>query len=204
MKKYKILLFIGVFISGLAGLSSSESPLPNHAQNTLHAAEHSDESSDQILYTCPMHPQIVRESPGQCPICGMDLVPQKSLDQGKKELGDQDMILVDPVTVQNMGVRIDTAKKGIIHRHIRTFGSVETPDDAFAVVNLKFSGWVEKIWADRQGAYVKKGDKLFAIYSPEVLSAQKEYVLALKSFGREHSITESAENRRPGAGNTHC
>ncbi len=195
MKKYKILLFIGVFISGLAGLSSSESPLHNHAQNTLHAAEHSDESSDQILYTCPMHPQIVRESPGQCPICGMDLVPQKSLDQGKKELGDQGMILVDPVTVQNMGVRVDTVKKGIIHRHIRTFGRVETPDDAFAVVNLKFSGWVEKIWADRQGAYVKKGDKLFAIYSPEVLSAQKEYVLALKSFGREHSITESAENR---------
>jgi len=195
MKKYRMLLFIGVFISGLAVIPSSDSPLHKHAYNTLYAAEDSDKSSDQVLYTCPMHPQIVQESPGQCPICDMDLVSRKSSVERKRGPGDQKTILVDPVTVQNMGVRIDTVKKGIIYRHVRTFGRVETPDDAFAVVNLKFSGWVEKIWADKQGAYVKKGDKLFAVYSPEVLSAQEEYVLALKSFGREHSITRSAESR---------
>ena len=107
----------------------------------------------------------------------MDLVPQKRAHQGKAASDKEDTIIIDPVTVQNMGVRVDTVKKGIVHRHIRTFGRVETPDDAHAVVNLKFSGWVERIWADKQGAYVKKGDKLFGVYSPEVFSAQEEYIL---------------------------
>jgi Cu(I)/Ag(I) efflux system membrane fusion protein/cobalt-zinc-cadmium efflux system membrane fusion protein len=94
-----------------------------------------------------------------------------------------------------MGVRVDTVKKGVVHRHIRTFGRVGTPDDAHAVVNLKFSGWAERIWADKQGAYVKKGDKLFGVYSPEIFSAQEEYILALKNYGKGHSITQSAEKR---------
>jgi Cu(I)/Ag(I) efflux system membrane fusion protein/cobalt-zinc-cadmium efflux system membrane fusion protein len=105
------------------------------------------------------------------------------------------MIIVDPVTVQNMGVRVDKVKRDIVQRHIRTFGRVVTPDDAYAVVNLKFSGWVRTIWADKHGAHVEKGDKLFAIYSPEVLAAQEEYILALKNYGPGHSITKSGENR---------
>ena len=193
MRKYVVLLLVSCLVSGLAGLLIIYSPLNNHL--TVHASDHSRDQVDQTLYTCPMHPQIVRESPGQCPICGMDLVPQKSPDQGEKEIGEYDQILIDPVTVQNMGVRVETVKKGVVYRHIRTFARVETPDDAFAVVNLRFSGWVEKIWADKHGAYVTKGDKLFAIYSPEALSAQEEYILALKSYGKGHGITQSAENR---------
>lgn len=196
MRKYIIVLFIGVFMSGMSVMSGSDIPSHEHANNTVYAAEDAGDSGDRVLYTCPMHPQIVQDSPGQCPICGMDLVPQKGSVESKGTSADRgDTILVDPVTVQNMGVRVDKVKKGVLHRHIRTFGRVETPDNAFAVVNLKFSGWVEEVWADKQGAYVKKGDRLFAIYSPEVLSAQQEYVLALKSFGRKHSITQSAENR---------
>ena len=194
MKKYGSLLAIGVFISGLV-MFNNNSYLQRLTQNRLYAAEHTNQPSDQTLYTCPMHPQIVREAPGQCPICDMDLVPQKSSVKGKEGLGEEAGIRIDPVTVQNMGVRVDKVKKGVIHRHVRTFGRVETPDDAFAVVNLKFSGWAEKVWADKHGAYVRKGDKLFAVYSPEVFSAQKEYVLALKNFGGSHAVTQSAENR---------
>jgi Cu(I)/Ag(I) efflux system membrane fusion protein/cobalt-zinc-cadmium efflux system membrane fusion protein len=125
----------------------------------------------------------------------MDLVPQERRDEGGKAPEGQDVILVDPVTVQNMGVRVGKVKQGVVHRHIRTFGRVEAPDDAHAVVNLKFSGWVEKVWADKQGAYVEKGDKLFAIYSPEVFAAQEEYILALKNYGPGHRITKSGEQR---------
>ncbi len=193
MRKYTILLFMACLVLGLAVLLSGYGSLNHHA--ALYASDHSQDQAGKTLYTCPMHPQIVQESPGQCPICGMDLVPQKSPDQAKEEGAKRDVLLVDPVTVQNMGVRVDTVKRGVVHRHIRTFGRVETADDAYAVVNLKFSGWAEKRWADKQGAYVQKGDKLFAIYSPEVFSAQEEYILALKNFGPGHSITQSAENR---------
>jgi len=195
MKKYMVLLFIGFSLSMLSGLLSNDGPAHYFAHNTVHADNHVHEHGGQTLYTCPMHPQIVQEQPGQCPICGMDLVPQKSPDQTEGTRGDQNTIRVDPVTIQNMGVRVDWVKRGVVYRHIRTFGRVEIPDDALAVVNLRFSGWVEKIWADRLGKYVAKGDKLLAIYSPEVFSAQKEYILALKRYGRDHSITQSSENR---------
>ena len=195
MKKYIVFFFAGILVSYLAGLVNNDSPVHYFVPNTLHAANDIHQHGSQTLYTCPMHPQIVHEQPGQCPICGMDLVAQESPDQKKEESGDQSTIRVDPVTVQNMGVRVDHVKRGIVYRHIRTFGRLEIPEDALAVVNLRFSGWVEKLWADKLGKYVKKGDKLFAIYSPEVFSAQKEYILALKRYGQENSITQSAENR---------
>ncbi|MBW1860215.1 MAG: efflux RND transporter periplasmic adaptor subunit, partial [Deltaproteobacteria bacterium] len=195
MKKYMVLLFVGVSISCLAGLVSNNGPSHYFSPKWLHAANDVHQHGGQTLYTCPMHPQIVQEQPGQCPICGMDLVPQKSPGQKGEGPGDQGTIRVDPVTVQNMGVRVDHVKWGIVYRHIRTFGRLETPEDALAVVNLRFSGWVEKLWADKLGKYVAKGDKLFAIYSPEVFSAQKEYILALKRYGEENSITQSAESR---------
>jgi len=190
MKKCVVLLFMSCLVSASVGLLTICAPL--NGLTPVHASNHDREKT---LYTCPMHPQIVQESPGQCPICGMDLVPQKGPDQGKDETAKKDSIIIDPVTVQNMGVRVDTVKKGVVHRHIRTFGRVETPDDAHAVVNLKFSGWVERIWADKQGAYVKNGEKLFGVYSPEVFSAQEEYILALKNYGQGHSVTQSAEKR---------
>jgi Cu(I)/Ag(I) efflux system membrane fusion protein len=195
MKKYIVFFFVGISVSCLSGLVNSDSPAHYFAPNTLHAGNHVHQPAGQTLYTCPMHPQIVQEQPGQCPICGMDLVPQKSPGQKEEEPGDQGTIRVDPVTVQNMGVRVDQVKRGVVYRHIQTFGRVEIPEDALAVVNLRFSGWVEKLWADKLGKYVTKGDKLFAIYSPEVFSAQKEYVLALKRYGEENSITQSAESR---------
>ncbi|MBW1742889.1 MAG: efflux RND transporter periplasmic adaptor subunit [Deltaproteobacteria bacterium] len=195
MKKYVVLFFVGILVSYLAGLANNNSPVHYFAPNTLHAGNHVHQPAAQTLYTCPMHPQIVQEQPGQCPICGMDLVPQRNPDQKKEESGDQSTIRVDPVTVQNMSVRVDKVKRGVVYRHIRTFGRLEIPEDALAVVNLRFSGWVEKLWADKLGKYVKKGGKLFAIYSPEVFSTQKEYILALKRYGEKNSITESAESR---------
>ncbi len=193
MRKHTILLFMGCLVLSLAASLSRSGRLNHHA--ALYASDRSHDQGGQTLYTCPMHPQIVQESPGQCPICGMDLVPQKTPDHSEEGDSKQDAVRVDPVTVQNMGVRVDTVKRGIVYRHVRTFGRIETPDDAYAVVNLRFSGWVGTIWVDKQGAYVEKGDKLFAIYSPEVFSAQEEYILAIKSYGLEHRITRSAEKR---------
>ncbi|MDY6951650.1 MAG: efflux RND transporter periplasmic adaptor subunit [Thermodesulfobacteriota bacterium] len=193
MKKYVVLLLVSFLVSASVGLWSIFAPLKG--LTPIHASNHAHDQGGQTLYTCPMHPQIVQESPGQCPICGMDLVPQKSPSQGKEERDRKGAIIIDPVTVQNMGVRVDTVKRGVVHRHVRTFGRVETPDDAYAVVNLKFSGWAESIWADKQGAYVKKGDRLFGVYSPEVFSAQEEYILALKNYGEGHSVTQSARKR---------
>lgn len=181
-----------------AGLMAGLLLFAMNAGRSIHfvpSETHAGESEGQTLYTCPMHPQIIRDHPGQCPVCGMDLVPKKASSDEKPVGKEKKTILVDPATVQNMAVRVAKAERGIVHRHVRTFGRVEVPDDARWVVNMRFSGWVEQIQVDEVGASVKKGDRLFSIYSPDVFSAEREYVLALKSYGPGHEISRSAETR---------
>jgi Cu(I)/Ag(I) efflux system membrane fusion protein/cobalt-zinc-cadmium efflux system membrane fusion protein len=182
-------------------------------------------------YTCPMHPQVVQETPGSCPICGMDLV-KKSMKKvepkqlraikhwtapmdptfisdkpGKspmgmdlvpvydEEKGSGSVITIDPVVVQNMGVRIAQVEQGPIFRHIRTVGTIEIAEDQLSVVNLRFSGWVEKLLVDETGTKVARGQTLFELYSPELVSAQEEFILAVKSGGVDSPLAQSARRR---------
>ena len=176
---------------------------------------------EKTLYTCGMHPQVVQDHPGDCPICGMKLVPMRpqaspaAASPGKAEanrkvkyykstmlLGEisqtprkdsmgMDMvpvyegedeantISVDPVTVQKMGVRTAIVTKGPIRRVIRTVGSIDYNETALADVTTKFRGWIENLYVDSTGKQVRKGEPLFDIYSPDLYSAQNEYVLAM-------------------------
>ena len=108
---------------------------------------------------------------------GMDMVP---VYEGEEEGA---AINVDPGTVQKMGVRIAPVTKGPLRRVIRTVGTVEFNETALADVTTRFSGFLEKLYVDSTGQEVRKGEPLFEIYSPELYSAQNEYVLALNSSG---------------------
>ena len=104
---------------------------------------------------------------------GMDMVP---VYEGEEETN---AITVDPATVQKMGVRTAVVMKGPVRRVIRTVGAVDYNETALADVTTKFRGWIEKLYVDSTGKQVRKGEPLFDIYSPELYSAQNEYVLAL-------------------------
>ena len=104
---------------------------------------------------------------------GMDMVP---VYEGEEETN---AISVDPVTVQKMGVRTAVVTKGPLRRVIRTVGTIDYNETALADVTTKFRGWIEKLYVDSTGKQVRKGEPLFEIYSPELYSAQNEYVLAL-------------------------
>ena len=140
------------------------------------------------LYTCGMHPQVVQEGPGSCPICGMDLVPMSS----SRASG---VVRIDPVVVQNMGVRTEVAKRQTVFRHLRTIGEVEVGEDELAVVNLRYSGWVEELYVDRTGDPVKAGQALFEVYSPELVAAQEDYLLALRTQGADSDLAQSARRK---------
>ncbi len=178
------------FLTGFTLLLLFFSPVFFHLHGEENGHDHKNEQSN--LYTCPMHPQIVQEGPGSCPICGMDLVPA---EKKTKKAGSKDAIVIDPAVVQNMGVRIDAVKKGKLFKNIRTYGRVETADNRVSVVNLRFGGWVEKIHADRIGQRVSMGQKLLDIYSPEIFAAKKEYLMALKSYGSDHGITSASREK---------
>ncbi len=173
----------------------------------------------KTLYTCGMHPQVIQDKPGNCPICGMKLTPIKRPTgagpterkikyykstmipgevrdtPGKDSMGmdmvpvyedeaalaEASTIVIDPVTIQNMGIRTALVTNGPLRRVIRTVGTVEYNETALADVTTKFKGWIEKLYVDATGQLVMKGDPLFEIYSPELYSAQTEYLLALSS-----------------------
>jgi Cu(I)/Ag(I) efflux system membrane fusion protein/cobalt-zinc-cadmium efflux system membrane fusion protein len=136
-----------------------------------------------------MDPTFVSDKPGKSPM-GMDLVPVYE-GQGGTASG----ITIDPTVVQNMGLRIAPVTRGPIFRHVRTIGTVDIAEDEVSVVNLRFSGWIERIYVDETGTKVNKGKVLFDIYSPELVSAQEEYLLALRAAGRDSPLSKSARQR---------
>ena len=108
---------------------------------------------------------------------GMDMVP---VYEGEDE---SKTITVDAATVQKMGVRTAVVTKGPLRRIIRTVGSIDYNETALADVTTKFRGWIENLYVDSTGKQVHKGEPLFDIYSPDLYSAQNEYVLGLNQGG---------------------
>ncbi|MCO4747797.1 MAG: efflux RND transporter periplasmic adaptor subunit [Proteobacteria bacterium] len=123
------------------------------------------------LYTCGMHPEVVEHAPGSCPICGMDLTPMG-------ETSVDETVHVPSNVVQTMGVRTAPVRSQTLFKHLRTLGEVEVAEDEVSVINLRLSGWVERIHVERTGDPVKAGQRLLDLYSPELVSAQEELLLA--------------------------
>ena len=135
----------------------------------------------KTLYSCGMHPQVIQDHPGNCPICGMKLTPMhKALDAAGTN-ANPTAIAVDAATAQNMNLRTAEVRRGALRKTIRTVGTIDYNETAMAVVTTKFKGWVEKLNADATGQLVHRGEPLFEIYSPELYSAEEEYLLALNS-----------------------
>lgn len=157
-----------------------------------------NESGAKTLYTCGMHPQVVQDRPGNCPICGMKLTPVRKSDgtTGSAAMGtDAQAIAIDPVTTQNMGIRTAVVTRGPLRRIIRTVGAIDYNETALQEVTTKIKGWIEKLYVDATGQQVHRGDPLFEIYSPELYSAQREYLLAVQESaqaGGDKSLKNSA------------
>lgn len=151
-----------------------------------HAAEAggAESSGATQYYTCGMHPWVILPRPGDCPICHMKLTP---LDPAKFT----GQVSIDPVVVQNIGVRVEPVTEGPLVRSIRTVGTVEYDETRVRDVNTKIAGWIEELHVDFLGAPVEQGQPLFEVYSPALLQAQEEYLLAMRT--QRDSVAE-----RPG------
>jgi multidrug efflux pump subunit AcrA (membrane-fusion protein) len=162
----------------------------NHPGPTLSAAISQPADEKNEWYVCPMHPWVVQPEPGTCPICSMDLTP---LDP-ERFSGE---IAIDPVVVQNIGIRVKPVIRGDISGTIRSVGTVEVDETRIHDVNLKFDGWVEKTYIDFEGAEVRKGQKLLEIYSPVLYSTQQEFLLLWQNRDeiKDEAMLESARKR---------
>lgn len=141
------------------------------AQHT-HEATPAELAPKKQLWTCGMHPQIIRDEPGLCPICHMKLTPVAS--SGTPSGGGA--IVIDPVMVQNMGVRVAEARRADLTRTIRATAYLDQAEPNIRDVNLRVSGWIETLQADTVGMHVEAGAPLFELYSPELQVAVEELI----------------------------
>lgn len=254
-KKSRIILSAGLII--VAVLVAGFFILNKSGEDAASQVSTSAEQQTQ-LWTCGMHPEVILDHPGNCPKCGMKLVPVKQagmdmtadpadppqhnpdmktkkseMKKGRKPLywqapmdpteiydhpGKSKMgmdlvpvyedqagaksggtVTIDPATVQNMGVRYTTVKKMDFNREVRAVGLIKYNEEKLYTVNTKISGWIEKLYVNYTGQPVRRGQPLLEIYSPDLVTTQQEYLLALNnknavSQSNFSSIRDGAES----------
>lgn len=133
-------------------------------------------------WQCPMHPQIMQDHEGDCPICGMDLVPMTGA-QALESPGPEGLVTVqiDAQRRQLMGLRTAVVEPGDLGGDLRLPGRVVLDETRLKKVTVKLEGYVERLQADFVGRPVSKGQVLFELYSPEFLNAQREYLVAQRT-----------------------
>jgi len=223
-----IALVIAVGIGWYAGQSSVPMQMTSET-----AVEHSVKHLDS-KYQCPMHPNIVKDKEGSCPICGMTLIPveqdkptakkEKKLlywvapmdpnyrrdKPGKSPMGmdlepvysDGDegdnsdekgpVVKISAAVENNLGVRTANVESGKLWRKIDTVGYVGLDESKVSHIHLRVDGWIEKLAIDSVGDRVKKGQRLFDLYSPKLVNSMEEYLQALRS-NNQRLITASRE-----------
>ncbi len=154
-----------------------------------------NQEAEVQFYSCGMHPNVIQEGPGNCPICGMNLTPM-GIPTGGIEETFGSTVKIDPTVEQNMGIRTAEVEKRDLTQTIRTIGRIDYNESKVAHVHTKFNGWIEKTHADITGQRVNKGQPLLDIYSPELVSAQEEYFDALKNVRSSgNDVSVGAANR---------
>ena len=142
-------------------------------------------------WTCTMHPSVRMKDPGTCPICAMDLVPvtksppatsdNGSTNSAQQIAGDESTFMVDPRRQQLINVQTTEVEVRSLKKVIRTVAKLELDETRIEYVHPKIKGWIDKVFVDFTFQHVNQGDALFSIYSPELVSTQEEYLLALKT-----------------------
>lgn len=162
-----LVLIIGLFLGWLIFKSDNSSE-----------SSHNHEQDKETTYTCSMHPQIRQNEPGKCPICGMDLIPvaQKS-DKGESSPFIHTM---SPEAIALANVQTQKVKTVSPEHEIYLTGKVAVNEQKLSVITANYSGRIEKLFIDFTGQTISKGQKLATIYSPELVTAQKELIESSK------------------------
>ena len=133
-----------------------------------------------LYWVAPMDANYRRDKPGKSPM-GMDLVPVYSEDDSESEEGEGVIVKISAAVENNMGARTANVESGKLWRKIDTVGYVNFDESKVSHIHLRVDGWIEKMSISIEGDRVKKGQRLFDLYSPKLVNSMEEYVQAVKS-----------------------
>jgi Cu(I)/Ag(I) efflux system membrane fusion protein len=145
----------------------------------------------KALYHCPMHPTYVSDRPGDCPICGMKLVPMAEPAAGASPVAGGEIefatvagravVSLSPDRQRVLGIRSEPVRAVSLQREIRTVGRVAADERRLHHIHTKYEAYIEHLHVDYTGKFVRKGQPLASLYSPEIVATQQEYLLASRA-----------------------
>lgn len=235
LTRVRLILLVVVALAAGVGLAAGFMHLATLGGSEAHVEGDAGTTAQQ--YQCPMHPAVIQDHPGNCPICGMKLVKMgapTTTPKGERKLlfyrSPMDARQTSPVpTKDSMGmdyvpvyegeggrasevdglssVEIDSSKqqliglktalvdRGVVGGTLRTVARVSVDETRVRKINSKVEGFVERIFVDYVGKPIRKGDPLFSLYSPEILAAENELLLALRTEGQSGALFDAARRK---------
>lgn len=180
-----LVLILGIVIGKfIGGGNSTDEAIGTH----IH-----DETAAEQIWTCSMHPQIQQNGPGQCPICGMDLIPLDNSMDSEEALPDE--VPMSASAMKLAEIQTYVVKRENPEKEIRLLGKVKPDERLVYSQAVHFPGRIEKLFINFTGEKVVKGQKLATIYSPELVTAQKELFEVLKDESTNPTLVEAARNK---------
>ncbi|WP_158856989.1 efflux RND transporter periplasmic adaptor subunit [Lunatibacter salilacus] len=177
-----ICLFLGIVIGWMIRGGGEDHP----------DGEHTHMGENGIEYTCSMHPQIRQNEPGQCPICGMALIPLGS--KKGKESGPY-VLEMTPEAVALSNVQTSLAKQDTGTGKLVLSGKIQSDEQRTKSLTANFAGRVDHLYVNFTGQEVKKGEKLATLYSPELVNVQKELLETAKIKDRQPALYQAAKEK---------
>lgn len=164
---------------------------PKHVETSPATEVHEHSEEEHTIWTCSMHPQIRKDEPGKCPICGMDLIPLKKVDA---EI-DDDAIQMSESAIKLAEVQTSIVTKGATSKDIQLYGKIQVDERLKQSQTAHVPGRIDKLMVNVTGEQVKKGQLVATIYSPELVTAQKELLEALSLKDKYPALVEAAREK---------
>jgi Cu(I)/Ag(I) efflux system membrane fusion protein len=183
--KSSLLIIAGLFLGWLFFHHSGPTEKTN--QDAMH--EHSE--AEKTIWTCAMHPQIRMDKPGQCPICGMDLIPLRKSDA---EIDDK-AIEMSESAMKLAEVQTSIVVNGMASREVSLYGKIQPDERSLQSQTAHVPGRIEQLFINVTGETVKKGQLIARIYSPELITAQKELLEAMAMADKYPALLVAAREK---------
>ena len=187
-------LVIGIFLGWVFFHSGGTNSTNQSGQEITGHEGHDHESEDPTTWTCSMHPQIKQDKPGDCPICGMDLIPLASMGSGGDDVDPNEIMMTESAaklaSIQTMIVETGTPEKSI---HLQ--GKIQEDERRISELTARFGGRIEELFVNFTGQNVRKGEKLVTIYSPDLVTAQRELLEAIAFKESRPTLYKAAKGK---------